>query len=142
MSNNKQQPDPLLIDSMAMRYRHDFGLLTSEEQQSIRVTMTQLWEEVVGLGFYKPTQTQMSNNKQSSVEWYIIERHNIEIQSRLGKISPIQYDEQLIKMEEQAKAMQQEQAQLYATFVLKCVQNNLPPVTFNDWINLENNEQQ
>jgi hypothetical protein len=40
-----------------------------------------------------------------------------------------------------AKAMQQEQAQLYATFVLKCVNNNLPPITFNDWINLENNEQ-
>ena len=59
----------------------------------------------------------MSNNKQSgnqvpdvrkmvsSVEWYIIERHNIEIQSRLGKISPTQYDEQLIKIEEQATAM-------------------------------------
>jgi hypothetical protein len=43
---------------------------------------------------------------------------------------------------QQAKAMQQEQAQLYATFVLKCVNNNLPPITFNDWINLENNEQQ
>ena len=47
----------------------------------------------------------MTNNKQSSVEWYIIERHNIEIQSRLGKISSTQYDEQLIKIEEQAKAM-------------------------------------
>ena len=40
------------------------------------------------------------------------------------------------------KAMQQEQAQLYASFVLKCVQNNLPPITFNDWINLGNNENQ
>ena len=51
----------------------------------------------------------MSNNKQSSVEWYIIERHNIEIQSRLGKISSTQYDEQLIKIEEQAKAMHKEE---------------------------------
>lgn len=51
----------------------------------------------------------MSNNKQSSVEWYIIERHNIEIQSRLGKISPTQYDEQLIKIEEQALAMHKEE---------------------------------
>ena len=51
----------------------------------------------------------MSNDKQSSVEWYIIERHNIEIQSRLGKISSTQYDEQLIKIEEQAKAMQKQQ---------------------------------
>ena len=47
----------------------------------------------------------MSNNKQSSVEWYIIERHNIEIQSRLGEISPIEYDAKLIKIEEKAKAM-------------------------------------
>ena len=52
----------------------------------------------------------MSNNKQSSsIEWYIIERHNIEIQSRLGKISSTQYDEQLIKIEEQAKAMHKEE---------------------------------
>ena len=52
---------------------------------------------------------EMNNNKQSSVEWYIIERHNIEIQSRLGKISSTQYDEQLIKIEEQAKAMHKEE---------------------------------
>ena len=45
-------------------------------------------------------------------------------------------------LKRQAKAMHQKQAQLYATFVLKCVNNNLPPITFNDWINLENNEQQ
>ena len=52
----------------------------------------------------------MSNNKQSSsIEWYIIERHNIEIQSRLGKISSTQYDEQLIKIEEQAKARHKEE---------------------------------
>ena len=51
----------------------------------------------------------MSNNKQSSVEWYIIERHIMEIQSRLGLISPIEYDAKLIKIEEQAKAMHKEE---------------------------------
>ena len=51
----------------------------------------------------------MSNNKQSSIEWYIIERHIIEIQSRLGLISPIEYDAKLIKIEEQAKAMHKEE---------------------------------
>jgi hypothetical protein len=80
----------------------------------------------------------MSNNKQSSVEWYIIERHNIEIQSRLGEISPIEYDAKLIKIEEKAKAMQKQQAEHYATFITNCVNNNLPTITFNDWINLEN----
>lgn len=47
------KPDPALIDSMAMRHRHDFGLLDEEMKDSIRRSMTQLWEEVVGLGFYR-----------------------------------------------------------------------------------------
>ena len=71
----------------------------------------------------------MSNNKQSSVEW---------LEAELKKIPFVKVDE----IFKQAKVMQQEQAQLYATFVLKCVNNNLPPITFNDWINLENNDQQ
>ena len=68
----------------------------------------------------------MSNNKQSSVEW----------------LQAIELERDLTLADwNKAKAMQQEQAQLYATFVLRCVQNNLPPITFNDWINLDNNEQ-
>lgn len=47
------KPNPKLIDSMAMRYRHDFGLLDKQKQDGIRTTMTQLWEEVVCKGFYK-----------------------------------------------------------------------------------------
>jgi len=50
------KPDSKLIDSMAMRYRHDFGLLGEDEQNAIRTTMKQIWEEVVGLGFYKENQ--------------------------------------------------------------------------------------
>ena len=71
----------------------------------------------------------MSNNKQSSVD-YLIEQ-----------LLPKALSAEQFYHIQQAKAMQQEQAQLYATFVLKCVNNNLPPITFNDWINLENNEQ-
>jgi hypothetical protein len=45
--------DPKLIESMALRYRHDFGLITDENEKNIiRNKMCQLWEEVVGLGFY------------------------------------------------------------------------------------------
>lgn len=70
----------------------------------------------------------MSNNKKISVEWLYEKLLNCEL-------NILEWQKHL----EQAKAMQQEQAQLYAVFVLKCVQNNLPPITFNDWINLENN---
>jgi hypothetical protein len=29
---------------------------------------------------------------------------------------------------------QQEQAQSYARFVVECLNNNLPPIVFNDWV--------
>ncbi len=52
-STEMGSPDPALIDSMAMRYRHDFGLLPENERESIRTTMRQLWEEATGRGFYR-----------------------------------------------------------------------------------------
>jgi hypothetical protein len=84
---------------------------------------------IVGLGMNLTDGliTKTMSNKQSSVEWL----QAIELERDLN-----------LADWNKAKSMQQEQAQLYATFVLKCVNNNLPPITFNDWINLENNEQQ
>ena len=61
------KPDPKLIDSMAIRYRHDFGLLDQNQKDSIRVTMTQLWEEVVGLGFYKTEKTNTMNKIERAI---------------------------------------------------------------------------
>ena len=40
------------IESMAMRYRHDFPLLDADYQEAIKTQMRQLYEEAVGLGFY------------------------------------------------------------------------------------------
>jgi hypothetical protein len=62
----QQKPDPKLIDSMAMRYRHDFGLLEETHKEAIRTTMKQLWEEVVGLGFYKPAQCNIFQSSANS----------------------------------------------------------------------------
>lgn len=54
MKDSSLKPDPKLINSMCMRYRHDFGLIKDENiKKSLRTTMTQLWEEVVGIGFYE-----------------------------------------------------------------------------------------
>ena len=50
------EPDRALLASMAMRYRHDFGLLDKQTQESIMTTMMQLHEEVIGKGFYSPQQ--------------------------------------------------------------------------------------
>jgi hypothetical protein len=46
-------PSPVLIDSMCVRYRHDFGFLDDRLKDSMRITMRQLHEEVVGKGYYR-----------------------------------------------------------------------------------------
>lgn len=43
--------------------------------------------------------------KQNSIEWYIIERHDLEIKSRLKLIEPDEYSQQLKKVEQQALKM-------------------------------------
>jgi collagenase-like PrtC family protease len=70
----------------------------------------------------------MSNKQQTAVDWY--DNQLRKVFSNTTEASNFSHEELL----QQAKEMQQEQAQLYATFVLMCVNNNLPPITFNDWV--------
>lgn len=62
----------------------------------------------------------MSNNKQqTAVEWFSVRRDVLEIEVRLGKLSPIEYAEELTKAEQQAKEMEKEQAiKLYYEYEL------------------------
>jgi hypothetical protein len=69
------------------------------------------------------------SNKQTAVEW-LIEKLTNKQNGVFDGLPILSVDE----IFEQAKEMEQEQAQLYATFVLMCVNNNLPPITFNDWV--------
>ena len=98
-------PDPKLIDSMAMRYRHDFGLLEEPHKEAIRTTMKQLWEEVVGLGFYKDKQFGNSEQlaQQTAVEWLV--NHWKKLQSKGEKMSW----QQIIDITELAKGMEKQQ---------------------------------
>ena len=61
----------------------------------------------------------MSNNKQSSVEWYSVKRDVLEIEVRLGKLSANEYAEELAKAEQQAKAMHKKE-------ILKAYVKDLP----------------
>jgi len=79
----------------------------------------------------------MSNNKQSSIDW-LFEQIKNHIDSEDGSMGMNWLHDGTF---EQAKAMQKQQAEHYATFITNCVMNNLPTITFNDWINLYNNEQ-
>jgi hypothetical protein len=52
----------------------------------------------------------MTNNKQqTAVEWFSVRRDVLEIEVRLGKLSPIEYAEELTKAEQQAKEMYQDE---------------------------------
>ena len=57
----------------------------------------------------------MTNNKQqTAVEWFSVRRDVLEIEVRLGKLSPIEYAEELTKAEQQAKEMEKEQHRVTA----------------------------
>jgi hypothetical protein len=52
----------------------------------------------------------MTNNKQqTAVEWYIIKRDEIEMKIRLMQICANQYEQELIKADEQAKALHKQE---------------------------------
>jgi hypothetical protein len=77
----------------------------------------------------------MTNNKQqTAVEQFAISLYENGFLTGNG--------DEIQELLEKAKAMQKQQAEHYATFITNCVINNLPTITFNDWINLHNNEQQ
>lgn len=48
------EPDVALLASMATCMRHDFGLLSAHQQQSMLQDMRKLWNEVMGQGYYRP----------------------------------------------------------------------------------------
>ena len=71
----------------------------------------------------------MSNNKQSSLEWYSVKRDVLEIEVRLGKLSANEYAEELAKAEQQAKAMHNtEMKEMY----LKGIENYDPTFKIKD----------
>ena len=77
----------------------------------------------------------MTNNKQqTAVDWFAKKVMHLD-----WKFSNQKEKEKIIQ---QAQEMHRQQAEHYATFITNCVINNLPTITFNDWINLHNNEQQ
>ena len=80
------------------------------------------------------------DNKKSSVEWYAKQIEILHYDYFTEHISKDEKNQRLKQLLEQAKAMQKQQSEHYATFITNCVINNLPTITFNDWINLGNNE--
>jgi hypothetical protein len=70
-------------------------------------------------------------SKQTAVEW-LIDRI---VQDQLYR--DISYKVWL-ELFEQAKAIEKEQEQLYATFCLRCINEKLPVIRFEDWIKTNN----
>ena len=64
--------------------------------------------------------------KQTAVQWLV------SILNKQG-FAPVLTDEEI----QQAKEMEEQQSQLYATFCLRCINENLPVIRFEDWIKLE-----
>jgi hypothetical protein len=65
----------------------------------------------------------MSNNKQTAVEW-------------LEKICNDRGYFLMSEYFEKAKEMEKEQSHLYSAFCFKCINEKIPVIKFEDWINL------
>jgi 1,4-dihydroxy-2-naphthoyl-CoA synthase len=83
----------------------------------------------------------IENKQQTAVEWFAGRQHDLQGLRNVGAISIVEYYEELTKAVQQAKEMENQQSQLYATFCLRCANENLPIIRFKDWINLEGGEQ-
>jgi hypothetical protein len=60
----------------------------------------------------------MTNNKQqTAVEWLSVRRDVLEIEVRLGKLSPIEYAEERTKAEQRAKEMEKEKHEKFNNFL-------------------------
>jgi acetyl-CoA carboxylase carboxyltransferase component len=69
-----------------------------------------------------------NNMKQTAVEWLISE-----IKSQLiARVTELD----LYSLQQQAKEMEKQQSQKYAEFAIHCDRNNLPILTFEDFIKL------
>ena len=65
----------------------------------------------------------MTNNKQqTAVEWFSVRRDVLEIEVRLGKLSPIEYAEELTKAEQQAKEMEKQRMIDFANNCIKQIE--------------------
>jgi len=65
----------------------------------------------------------MTNNKQqTALDWYIIQRNEIEIQTRINQISANEYGKELIKADEQAKEMEKERMIEFANNCIKQIE--------------------
>jgi HPt (histidine-containing phosphotransfer) domain-containing protein len=76
-----------------------------------------------------------NNKQQTAVDWY--DNQLRKVFSNKTEASNFSHEELL----QQAKEIENQQSQLYATFCLRCANENLPIIRFKDWINLEGGEQ-
>jgi len=67
------EPTPGHIDSIAMRYRHDFGLLPEDQRDNLRRFARQMYEECTGQGFYKlpAAPAPVERVEQEAVAWRV-----------------------------------------------------------------------
>jgi len=60
----------------------------------------------------------MTNIQQTAVEWFSVRRDVLEIEVRLGKLSPIEYAEERTKAEQKAKEMHKEEMVMFVLNVM------------------------
>jgi len=114
MSNNKQTE--IDIAELAMKL---YPFSNSERNAFITGYNKAKESEI----HWKTTLLMMTNNKQkTAVEWYIIQRDELEIKSRYLEIKPDQYGKQLIALGNKAREMYQDEIE--AAIIKDCAERS------------------
>jgi len=144
MENKQQTAVDSIIEFCQKQMDNDSSIHKGVYLSIIKFCKEQITEE--SEIHWKTTLVTMTNNKQQTpMEWFIEQLEEKGDLRETPSIRNIQLNidtSDYMELKQQAKAMQKQQAEHYATFITNCVINNLPTITFNDWINLHNNEQQ
>lgn len=74
-------------------------------------------------------------SKQTAVEW-LVEK------LILDELIDVKNGHQFLHLQNKAKEMEKEQSQNYAIFAIRCDRNEMRILDFNDYIKLEENENQ
>jgi hypothetical protein len=69
------------------------------------------------------------NKQQTAVEWLEIELEKLWVEKYLSPIT-------IKPLLDKAKEMEKEQSHLYSAFCFKCINEKIPVIKFEDWINL------
>jgi len=112
MSNNKAREihSPLIKQLIDETTPEELAKIDTDMTNNKQQTEINAVEYISKVNQFAKENNTGKPKQHTAVEWYSVKRDVLEIEVRLGKLSPIEYAEELVKAEQQAKEMENSKA--------------------------------